>query len=43
MYLHLVAIKNAGDLDGIRDEGVLDSALNSSFQSFAGEELYPSI
>lgn len=43
MYLHSMAIKKTGGLDGIRDEGLLDSALNSPFQSFAGEELYPSI
>jgi death-on-curing protein len=43
MHLHSLAIKNTGGLDGIRDEGLLDSALNSPFQSFAGEELYPSI
>ena len=43
MHLHSLAIKKTGGLDGIRDEGLLDSALNSPFQSFAGEELYPSI
>lgn len=29
--------------DGIRDEGLLDSALESPFQSFGDEELYPGI
>lgn len=43
IYLHSMAVKKTGGLDGIRDEGLLDSALNSPFQSFAGEELYPSI
>lgn len=43
LYLHSVAIKKTGGLEGIRDEGLLDSALNSPFQSFAGKELYPSI
>lgn len=38
-----MAIKRTGGLDGIRDEGSLDSAINSPFQSFGGEELYPSI
>ena len=28
---------------GIRDEGMLDSALSNPFQSFADEELYPSV
>lgn len=36
MYLHSMAIKKTGGLDGIRDEELLDSALNSPFQSFAG-------
>lgn len=43
MNLHSLAIKKTGGLDGIRDEGLLESAINSPFQSFAGEELYPSI
>lgn len=43
MHLHSLAIKKTGGLDGIRDEGLLESAINSPFQSFAGEELYPSI
>ena len=29
--------------DGIRDEGLLASAVNSPFQTFGGEELYPTI
>ena len=31
-----------GGLDGVRDDGMLDSALASPFQTFDGEELYPS-
>jgi death-on-curing protein len=31
IYLHSMAIKKTGGLDGIRDEGLLDSALNSPF------------
>lgn len=27
----------------MRDEGLLDSALNAPFQSFGGEDLYPGI
>jgi death-on-curing protein len=38
-----MAIKKTGGLDGIRDEGLLESALGSPFQSFGEEELYPSI
>lgn len=29
--------------EGIRDENLLDSALNAPFQSFAGEDVYPSL
>ena len=41
--LHIQLIESTGGCDGIRDEGLLDSALESPFQSFGGEELYPSI
>lgn len=36
-------IKATGGSGGIRDERMLDSALNNPFQSFGGEELYSSI
>lgn len=36
-------IKATGGSEGIRDEGMLDLALNNPFQSFGGKELYPSI
>ena len=35
--------KTTGGSDGIRDEGMLDMALNNPFQAFGGKELYPSI
>lgn len=41
--LHSIAIKRTGGIDGLRDDDLLDSAINSPFQSFGGEELYPSI
>jgi death-on-curing protein len=41
--LHTKLIEATGGSDGIRDEGLLDSALSSAFQTFGGEELYPSI
>ena len=41
--LHSMVIKQSGGIDGIRDNGLLDSALNAPFQSFNNEELYPSI
>lgn len=41
--LHRRLIEVTGGSYGIRDEGMLDSALSNPFQSFAGEELYPSL
>ena len=41
--LHTQLIESTGGCNGIRDEGLLDSALESPFQSFGGKELYPSI
>ena len=32
MHLHSLVIKKTGGLDRIRDEGLLESALNSPFQ-----------
>ena len=43
LKLHIQLIRATGGSDGIRDEGMLDSALNNPFQSFGGKELYPSI
>lgn len=43
LMLHTQLIESTGGCDGIRDYGLLDSALGSPFQSFGGEELYPSI
>lgn len=43
LMLHAQLIESTGGSDGIRDEGLLDSALESPFQSFVGEELFPSI
>ncbi|MCM1161286.1 MAG: type II toxin-antitoxin system death-on-curing family toxin [Roseburia sp.] len=41
--LHAKLIEVTGGSNGIRDEKMLDSALNNPFQSFNGKELYPSI
>lgn len=41
--LHSQLIEQTGGIDGIRDEGLLDSALNAPFQSFEGIEQFPSI
>lgn len=43
LMLHTQLIESTGGCDGIRDDGLLDSALEIPFQSFSGEELYPSI
>ena len=41
--LHAKLIEVTGGSNGIRDEKMLESALNNPFQSFDGKELYPSI
>jgi death-on-curing protein len=41
--IHSSLIKKTGGLDGLRDNGLLDSALNSPFQTFDSKELYPDI
>lgn len=43
LLLHTQLIEATGGSDGIRDVGLLESALESPFQSYGGEELYPSI
>jgi death-on-curing protein len=43
LMLHSMLINQSGGIDGIRDNGLLDSALNMPFQSFSNEEFYPSI
>jgi len=43
ILLHAQLIKETGGMEGIRDEGLLDSAILSPFQSFDGKELYPSV
>ncbi len=43
LKIHASLISATGGSAGIRDEGMLDLALNNPFQSFGGKELYPSI
>ena len=43
ILLHTELIKETGGSDGLRDEGLLDSAVMNPFQSFDGKELYPSV
>jgi death-on-curing protein len=42
LLLHSQLIQETGGSDGIRDEKLLESALETPFQSFGGEDLYPS-
>ncbi len=39
ILLHAQLIKETGGSDGIRDDGLLDSAILNPFQSFDGKEL----
>lgn len=43
LMLHSQLVKETGGRDGLRDEGMLESALNTPFQGFGDTELYPSI
>lgn len=39
--IHSMLISKTGGLDGIRDNGLLESALATPFQTFDEQELYP--
>ncbi|MCM1299707.1 MAG: type II toxin-antitoxin system death-on-curing family toxin [Firmicutes bacterium] len=41
--VHEMMIKATGGSSGVRDIGLLCSALNAPFQSFEGKEMYPSL
>ena len=43
LMLHSALIEESGGSDGIRDEGLLDSAINTPFQTFGGQDLYPTV
>lgn len=42
LAIHAAVIMRFGGLRGLRDEGLLDSALAQPFQTFDGADLYPS-
>ena len=42
LAIHATVIMRFGGLRGLRDEGLLDSALAQPFQTFEGADLYPS-
>lgn len=41
--MHEALIERYGGTHGVRDEGLLDSALNAPFQGYAGVDFYPSL
>ena len=43
LLLQQLVIEKSGGGLGVRDLGLLDSAINSSYQTFGGVELYPTI
>jgi death-on-curing protein len=43
VLLHKALVAESGGSSEIRDEGLLDSALNAPFQTFSGTELYPTV
>ena len=43
LMLHAQLIEQTGGIDGVRDFNLLESAIATPFQVFAGEELYPTI
>ncbi len=42
LLLHQVLAQATGGSIGVRDEGLLESALETAFSTFGGAELYPS-
>ena len=43
IMLHSELIRETGGSDGLRDEGLLDSALNAPFQGFGDVNIFPSL
>ncbi|MGN0557064.1 MAG: type II toxin-antitoxin system death-on-curing family toxin [Acutalibacteraceae bacterium] len=43
LAMHDQLIRETGGTGGVRDEGLLNSALSAPFQSFNGADMYPSI
>lgn len=41
LLLQQLVIESSGGSVGVRDFGLLDSAIESAYQTFGGEELYP--
>ena len=43
LLIHDQLISETGGSSGLRDEGMVDSALNAPVQTFGGEDVYPSL
>ena len=43
LMLHSMLMEHSGGMKGLRDEGLLDSAIHLPLQTFGGQELYPTI
>lgn len=43
LVLHAQLLAETGGSDGLRDEGLLESALDAPYAGVAGEEFYPSV
>jgi len=43
IYLHEKLIQRTGGKDGLRDKGILESALFHAYATFDGKDLYPTI
>ena len=43
LHLHKIMAEETGGDAGVREPALLDSALNTAYQTFGGVELYPSI
>ena len=43
LRLHNALLETFGGTAGVRDDGLLESALNAPFATFGGQYLYPSI
>ena len=43
LMLHSMLLAQSGGMDGLRDEGLLESAISTPLQTFGGQELYPTV
>lgn len=43
VHIHSKLVADFGGSDGIRDDGILESAINAPLQTFGSQDLYPSI